>query len=49
MSGEMTGLKMGEIKKEGMEEQQRRRIYGDVVIKHLNMSHLQEVMATKDT
>jgi hypothetical protein len=29
---------MGKIKKEGMEEQQRRGIYGDVVIKHLNMS-----------
>jgi hypothetical protein len=39
---------MGEIKKEGMEEQWRRRIYGDIVIKHLNMSQLQKGMATKE-
>jgi hypothetical protein len=49
MSGEMTGLYRRDIKKEGMEEQQRRRIYGDVVIKHLDMSQPWGGNATRDT
>ncbi len=46
MSGEMTGLNGRD--KQRMEEQQRRGIYGEVVIKHLNMSQLQKGVATKE-
>jgi hypothetical protein len=50
MSGEMTGLYRRDKKRscKAWRKQWRRRIYGDVVIKHLHMSQLQKGMATKE-